>query len=180
MTMKKGKRSSFGNTDAVLAACVLFGGLAGSLICLRPEWAQRAGFLGETLARALLPDAVLLALLIGAPFFRWGRGQTLLAMAAKGALLAAETAAPMTLCGTRGWTQGLFLGLVPGFFTLTALMLLARQSLVLFSGAGKRRRAPDAAFLVTACVGAATLVLAACTRALLLPPLWRLTESLFS
>ena len=105
--------------------------------------------------------------------------RTAAALTAKGALLALQTAVPMAQQGTRGWAHGLVLGLLPGFFTLTAMLLLARQT-VLYTAAGRKRAwSPDAAFLVTACVGAATVVLAACTRLFLLPPLWGLMERLF-
>lgn len=177
------KSSARRNPAAAMAGCVLLGGGMGSLIWLWPEWAERLRFSQETLARVMAPEAVLLLALVAAAWLRQGKAVVLAALTGKGLLLSLQVAAPMAQLGSRGYAQAVCLGLIPGFFTLTAMLLLGRQSLLLAEarrGRAARRRGggADLAFFVTAAVGAVTVALAACMRVWLLPPLWTLAEGL--
>ncbi len=166
---------------ALGAACLL-GALAGSLCCSRVEALQRLmqnQLEGQqTLWQHLLPDGILLLVMLAAGFFRAGCLIALLTSTAKGFWLSAAATLGVIRLGNGGYALSLVVWFLPGFLSMTALLLLGRQAMGwaaarsrLPAGRGKRLL-PDGTYYGTAVICMGILLLSAAIAVRILPGLW--------
>lgn len=184
IAMKKNqrRRTTEKRPEPYLAAALLAGAATGSV------WGGKLPFLhaltaGESLGAVLWPELILLMLLFFAGFIRGGGLLAALTMAAKGSLLAGEAVLRAGMLGKWAYPAAAAMGFFPGFLTLTAMLLLARQSMTLAhlrAQAARRDPGPDGAFFLTALAGFLAVLLASGLRLWLLPELWAAAASLLS
>ena len=170
-----------------LGLAVLLGALGGSLLCARWPWLQSTlsdrGQASGVLWQALWLDLVLLGVMLLSGFLRVGCLTALLTAAVKGFLLSAFATLFVVNTGRDGYIQALFTALLPGFFSLSALLLLGRQAvgltLVRLSlPPGKGRKAmPDSTYFFTFLIGLGLLLLAAVLSVHLSPKLWAAAQT---
>lgn len=170
-----------------LGLAVLLGALGGSLLCARWPWLQTAlsdrGQASGVLWQALWPDVVLLGLMLLSGFLRAGCLTALLTAGVKGFLLSAFATLFVVNTGRDGYVQALCTALLPGFFSLSALLLLGRQALDLALvrlslPPGKGRKAmPDSTYFFTFLMGLGLLLLAAVLSVHLSPKLWAAAQT---
>ena len=138
-----------------LGLAVPLGALCGSLLCARWNWLREIlshrGQAPGTLWQTLWPDLALLAVMLLSGFLRSGCLTALLTAAVKGFFLSAFATLLVMEKGSGGYVYALCLSLLPGFFSLSALLLLGRQAMGLSlvrlrlpPGKGKRHM-PDSA-----------------------------------
>lgn len=165
-----------------LGLSVLLGAVGGSLLCARfsrlQELLSSGGQAPATLWQALWPDLVLLGLMLLSGFLRAGCLIALLTASVKGFLLSAFSTLLVMENGGSGYAQALCAALLPGFFTLSALLLQGRQamglSLVRLSlppGKGKKVL-PDSAYFLTFLICFGLVLLSALLTVWLSPRLW--------
>lgn len=170
-----------------LGLAVLLGALGGSLLCARWPWLQTAvsdrGQASGILWQALWPDLALLGVMLLSGFLRAGCLTALLTAAVKGFFLSAFATLFVVNTGRDGYVQALCTALLPGFFSLSALLLLGRQALglalmrlALPPGKGKRAM-PDSAYFLTFLIGLGLLLLAAALTVWLSPKLWAAAQT---
>ena len=170
-----------------LGLAVLLGALGGSLLCARWPWLQSTlSDRGQALGvfwQALWPDLILLVLMLLSGFLRAGCLTALLTAAVKGFFLSAFATFLVLEKGSGGYVQALCTALLPGFFSLSALLLLGRQamglSLVRLSlppGKGKKAML-DSAYFLTFLIGLGLLLLSAALTVWLSPKLWTAAQT---
>ena len=99
-------------------------------------------------------------------------------------LLAAETGLRASALKPWGLPAAAALSFAPGFLTMTAMLLLARQCLLSerlrTDGRVGREARPDSAFFLTALVGFLAVLVAGGLRLWLMPELWSAAVRLLS
>lgn len=165
IAMKEQKRETAQRPWLLPTLAVLLGALAGSLTCagmdVLQKWMQQLG--QGSLTENLLPELLVLMLLTLSGFLRMGGVWALALLAGKGFLLGAEAAAMANGVQAGAYLMQALPAILPGFLTLCAYLLLARQSIYMSSRRlrlppGKVRNVrPDTPFYVTA--GVALLVI---------------------
>ena len=171
----------------VLGLAVLLGAVGGSLLCVRfsrlQELLSSGGQAPVTLWQALLPDLVLLGFMLLSGFLRAGCLSAILTAAVKGFLLSARSTLLVMENGGDGYVQALCAALFPGFFALSALLLLGRQamglSLVRLSmPPGKGRKIlPDSTYFLTFLICLGLVLLSAALTVWLSPKLWAAAQA---
>lgn len=171
----------------VLGLAVLLGAVGGSLLCARvsrlQEMVSAGGQAPPTLWRALWPDLVLLGVMLLSGFLRSGCLTALLTAAVKGFLLSAFSAGLVLEQGGGGYVQALCAALLPGFFALSALLLMGRQAmglalvrLSLPPGKG-RKVLPDSAYFLTFLICLGLVLLSALLTVWIVPKLWAAAQT---
>lgn len=171
----------------VMGVAVLLGAVGGSLLCARWPGLQAAllaqGQASGNLWQTLWPDLVLLGLMLLSGFLRPGCLTALLTAAVKGFLLSAFATLLVLEKGSGGYAQALCAALLPGFFSLSALLLQGRQamglSLVRLSlppGKGKKAM-PDSAYFFTFLICLGMILLSAALNLWLSPKLWATVQT---
>lgn len=165
IAMKEQKRETAQRPWLLPTLAVLLGALAGSLTCAGMDalqkWMQQLG--QGSLTENLLPELLVLMLLTLSGFLRMGGIWALALLAGKGFLLGAEAAAMANGVQAGAYLMQALPAILPGFLTLCAYLLLARQSIYMSSRRlrlppGKARNVrPDTPFYVT--VGVALLII---------------------
>ena len=159
----------------MLGGVFLLGALAGSLCRARLPWVD-AWFLPEGQAGGFWEhfraDGLLVGLIFLSGFLRAGCPLTLLALSAKGFLIAARAAGWVMTLSQQGWIAALSQELLPGFLSLAAMVLLGRQAM---SWSVQRRRKPvfpDRVYLLTGLICLGLTGLAACAAWQFSPRIW--------
>jgi hypothetical protein len=185
IAMKKNRRRlpQKGRPELRLALAVLAGAAVGSTVPEKIPFA-RAMAEGGSLRAALWPELILLMVLFVSGFMRRGGLPATLAIAGKGMLLAAETGLRASALKPWGLPAAAALSFAPGFLTMTAMLLLARQCLLSerlrTDGRVGREARPDSAFFLTALVGFLAVLVAGGLRLWLMPELWSAAVRLLS
>lgn len=172
---------------SVLGVAVLLGAVGGSLLCARWPGLQTAlltwGQASGSLWQALWPDLILLGLMLLSGFLRPGCLTVLLTAAVKGFLLSAFATDMVLEQGGGGYAQALCAALLPGFFSLSALLLQGRQAmglsllrLSLPPGKGKKAM-PDSAYFFTFLICFGMILLSAVLSLRLSPKLWTTVQT---
>lgn len=170
-----------------LGLAVLLGALGGSLLCARWPWLQSTlsdrGQASGVFWQALWPDLILLVLMLLSGFLRAGCLTALLTAAVKGFFLSAFATLLVLEKGSGGYVQVLCAALLPGFLTLSALLLQGRQAmgLALFRlrlplGKGKRPLL-DSAYFFTFLICVGLILLSAALTVWLSPKLWAAAQT---
>ena len=170
-----------------LGLAALLGALGGSLLCAQWPRLQEILFNGgqapAVFWQALWPDLILLALMMLSGFLRAGCLTALLTAAVKGFLLSALSTFFVLEKGSGGYAQVLCAALLPGFLTLSALLLQGRQAMGLSlarlsSPPGKGRRVlPDSAYFFTFLICFGLILLSAALTVWLSPKLWTAAQT---
>lgn len=171
------------NRLPLLGAAFLLGAVAGSLCCARMDglqaWLAGRGEIELSFLWLFLPRAALLTAVALCAFFRAGRAAAVLLTAAHGFFLSARTVAAVAENGGPGYVRSLTQELLPGFFALTAVLLVGRQAMH-WSAVRRRRPAgkgralgPDRAYGLTVLLCLAVMALSAALRLWLAPLLWQ-------
>jgi len=171
---------------ALGAACLL-GALLGSLCCSRLEpfrlFVQSQVESQQTLWQYFFPDAILLLMMLIAGFLRTGCLIALAVSAVKGIWLSAVATLGVLELGNGGYAFSLVMWLLPGFLSMTALLLLGRQAM---SWATARSRIParrgkilmpDGTYYVTAIICLGITLLAAIAAVRVTPGLWAVVKT---
>lgn len=171
---------------ALGAACLL-GALLGSLCCSRMEMLQlfmQKQLEGQqTVWQHFFPDGVLLLVMLVAGFLRAGCLIALLTSAVKGFWLSAAATLGVIQLGNSGYALSLVVWFLPGFLSMTALLLLGRQAM---SWAAARSRLPagrgklllpDGTYYVTAVICLGITLLAAVIAVRITPGLWTMVKT---
>ena len=178
MKTKEIKKTAPHSRPWLLPACaVLLGAVAGSLCGAGIPWLcslLQSRLAQESLSALLWPELLLLLALCVSGFLRLGGVWALLALLGKGFLLAAEAAVLVSGAEGGAYLMAALPRLLTGFFTLSVLLLLARQSIQLssrrlrMSPAKARALRPDPPFYLTAGIALAVILGAALLRQKLL------------
>lgn len=170
-----------------LGLAVLLGAVGGSLLCARiprlQEGLSAGGQASGTLWQVLWPDLALLGVMLLSGFLRTGCLTALLTAAVKGFFLSAFSTLLVLENGSGGYVQALCAALLPGFFALSALLLLGRQAmglslarLALPPGKG-RKILPDSAYFLTFLICLGLVLLSALLTVWLSPKLWAAAQT---
>ena len=170
-----------------MGLAVLLGAVGGSLLCTRWPGLQTAlsgmGQASGVLWQALWPDLALLGVMLLSGFLRAGCLTALLTAAVKGFFLSAFATLLVLEKGSGGYVQALCTALLPGFFSLSALLLQGRQAMGLSlarlsSPPGKGRRVlPDSAYFFTFLICVGLILLSAALTVWLSPKLWTAAQT---
>lgn len=167
-------------------ACAL-GALLGSLCCSRmnmlQDTLQRYLESRQTVWQFFLPECVLLLLMLTAGFLRTGFFLALFTVAVKGFYLSAAATLGVMQLGNHGYLQILSVWFLPGFVSMTALLLLGRQAMGWASvrarlPVGRKKPVlPDGTYYVTAAICLGILLLSALLSVRVAPGLWNAVQS---
>lgn len=176
-TMQNGER----RLPALGVACLL-GAVAGSLCCSRLETLQQLvqGQLEgqQTIWQYFFRDSILLLLMFVSGFLRPGCVIALILAAVKGFRLSAVATFGVIKMGNGGYALSMAAWFLPGFLSMTALLLLGRQAM---GWAAVRSRLParrgkfllpDGTYYVTAAICTGITLLAAILAVQVTPGLW--------
>ena len=170
-----------------LGLAALLGALGGSLLCARWPRLQEILFTGgqapAVFWQAFWPDLALLGVMLLSGFLRAGCLTALLTAAVKGLFLSVFATLLVLEKGSGGYVQALCTALLPGFFSLSALLLQGRQAMGLSlarlsSPPGKGRRVlPDSAYFFTFLICVGLILLSAALTVWLSPKLWTAAQT---
>lgn len=176
-----GVQAGKGRLPALGVACLL-GALAGSLCCSHMAMLRQfvQGQLEETQTvwQYFFRDGILLLAMLGAGFLRVGCIIALITAAVKGFCLSAAATLSVMELGNSGYALSMILWFLPGFLSMTALLLLGRQAMGWAAGRARlpARRGkvllPDGTYYVTAAICTGITLLAALLAVRVTPGLW--------